>query len=82
MNKIFRGTLEVKAEVLDQNAISDSSDPLKEVARHVSTPSVAWIKSTAIISHYQRCSSWKKREAGPNQPNPTKSHIYKEIVGK
>lgn len=57
MNKIFRGTLEVKAEVLDQNAISDSSDPLKEVARHVSTPSIAWTKSTAIISHYQRRSS-------------------------
>ncbi len=57
MNKIFRGTLEVKTEVLDQNAISDSSDPLKEVARHVSTPSLAWTKSTAIISHYQRCSS-------------------------
>lgn len=57
MNKIFRGTLEVKAEVLDQNAISDSSDPLKEVARHVSTPGIAWTKSTAIISHYQSCSS-------------------------
>lgn len=57
MNKIFLGTLEVKTEVLDQNAISDSNDPLKEVVRHVSTPSLAWTNSTAIISHYQRCSS-------------------------
>lgn len=57
MNKIFRGTLEVKTEVLDQNAISDSNDPLKEVVRHVSTPSLAWTNSTAIISHYRRCSS-------------------------
>lgn len=79
MNKIFRGTLEVKTEVLDQNAISDSSDPLKEVARHVSTPSLAWTKSTAIISHYQRGSSLK--ESGPNQPNPSRSHIYKDIGG-
>lgn len=53
MNKIFRGTLEVKTEVLDQNAISDSNDPLKEVARHLSTPSLALIKNQmAIISHY------------------------------
>lgn len=44
MNKIFRGTLEVKTEVLDQNAISDSSDPLREVARHVSTAGLAWTK--------------------------------------
>lgn len=42
MNKIFRGTLEVKIVVLDQNAISDSSDPFREVATHVSTASLAW----------------------------------------
>lgn len=77
MNKIFRGTLEVKTEVLDQNAISDSSDPLKEVARHVSTPSLALTK---INGNNQSLSvlQLQKREAGPNQPNPTKSHIYKD----
>lgn len=63
MNKIFRGTLEVKTEVLDQNAISDSSDPLKEVARHVSTPSLAWTRSTAIISHYFSWSAAPARNA-------------------
>lgn len=81
MNKIFRGTLEVKAEVLDQNAISDSSDPLKEVARHVSTPSIAWTKSTAIISHYQRRSSRKSVKLVQTnliQPN----RIFIRITGK
>lgn len=81
MNKILRGTLEVKTEVLDQNAISDSSDPLREVARHVSTPSLAWTKSTAIISHYQRSSSFKSVKLDRTnliQPN----RIFIRIAGK
>ncbi len=77
MNKIFRGTLEVKTEVLDQNAISDSSDPLREVARHVSTPSLAWTKINSNNQSLSAPLQLKKPEAGPNQPNPSKSHIYK-----
>lgn len=76
MNNIFRGTLEVKPEVLDQNAISDSSDPLKEVARHVSTPSLAWTLNNNNLS-LSALLQLKMREAGPLQPN-AKSHIYKD----
>ena len=72
MNKIFRGTLEVNTEVLDQNAISDSSDPLREVARHVSTPSLAWTSNTTIIwSQSPRLipETKKRGKAGPQQPS-------------
>lgn len=75
MNKIFRGTLEAKTEVLDQDAISDSRDPLKEVARHVSTPSLAWTKSTGRISHYQPLPQLKTHQAGPNHPSPSEWHL-------
>ena len=66
MNKIFRGTLEVKTEVLDQNAISDSNDPLKEVARHVSTPSLAWTNQ-------------KKKKKKKNN-NPKKKKPQQQII--
>lgn len=66
MNKIFRGTLEVKTEVLDQNAISDSSDPLKEVARHVSTPSLAWTNN--------------KKKKQKKQPKKKKKQQQQQII--
>lgn len=74
MNKIFRGTLEVKTCVLDQNAISDSSDPLREVARHVSTPCLAWTQE-----HWRRF--WKDQSvlfesAGLEWPGPEENTIF------
>ena len=76
MNKIFRGTLEVKTEVLDQNAISDSSDPLREVARHVSTPSLAWTLNNNNLS-LSALFQMKMRVAVQLQPT-SNSHSYKD----
>ena len=76
MNKILRGTLEVKTEVLDQNAISDSSDPLREVARHVSTPSLAWTLNNNNLS-LSALFQMKMRVAVQLQPT-SNSHSYKD----
>lgn len=73
MNKIFRGTLEVKTEVLDQNAISDSSDPLREVARHVSTPSLAWTLNNNNLSP----STLRTSETARSQRAPRQLHSRK-----
>lgn len=73
MNKIFRGTLEVKTEVLDQNAISDSSDPLREVARHVSTPSLAWTLNNNNLSP----STLQTSESARSPSTPRALHLRK-----
>lgn len=69
--------------MLDQNAISDSSDPLTEVARHVSTPSVAWTKSPARMGLCPRCCRRRRGgepEADPSRSDPTRSHLWETVL--